>query len=196
MRRSIRNSDAKKTKNPAEHSFPWFKFWAARWLGSATVSGMTLAEQGIYVRILCAQHIYGALPRDPWKLSKLLGIRYEATTRWLQKHSGLTADAEGKSSEFVVPKMEKLQSTLKKSTPDRAGDEKRRDENTPYSPPSGDERRGIRKIVTGAWAKAGCRYSRTGMDSPCRLGNGPATASRTGAKTNEGGPVLQVSDAP
>jgi len=133
----------KKTKNPAEYSLPWFKFWAARWLGSATVSGMTLAEQGIYLRIVCAQHIYRALPRDPWKLSKLLGIRYEATTRWLQKYSGLTADAEGKSSEFVVPKMEELQSLLKKSTPDRAGDETRRDEISPYSPPPGDELAGI-----------------------------------------------------
>ena len=70
---------------------------------------------------------------------KLLGIRYEAATRWLHKYSALTADAEGKSSEFVVPKMEKLQSLLKKSTPDRAGDEKRQDEITPYSPPAGDE---------------------------------------------------------
>jgi hypothetical protein len=35
--------------------------------------------------------------------------------------------------------MEKLQSLLKKSTPDRAGDEMRQDEITPYSPPAGDE---------------------------------------------------------
>lgn len=133
---------AKKPKNPAEYSLPWFKFWANRWLGSETVSGMTLAEQGLYVRILCAQQVYGLLPRDPWKLSKLLGIRYEATTRWLQKYSALTADAEHTSSKFVVPKMQELQSTLKKSTPDRAGDEKRRDENSPYSPPAGDEQAG------------------------------------------------------
>jgi hypothetical protein len=128
-----------KVKNQAELSLPWFKFWATRWLGSATVSGMMLAEQGIFVRILCAQHIYGALPRDAWKLSKLLAIRYEAATRWLHKYSALTADAEGKSSEFVVPKMEILQSLRKKSTPDRAGDEKRQEEITPYSPPAGDE---------------------------------------------------------
>lgn len=103
---------------------------------------MTLPEQAIFVRVLCGQHVYRALPRDPWKLSKLLGIRYEATTRWLRKYSALTADAEGKSSQFVVPKMEKLQKTLKKSTPDRAGDETRQDENSPYSPPLGDEKSG------------------------------------------------------
>lgn len=131
---------AKKAKNPAELSLPWFKFWANRWLGSETVSGMTLAEQGVFLRILCAQHVYGPLPKDLWKLSKLLGIRYETTTRWLQRYSALTADAEHASSKFVVPKMEELQSTLKKSTPDRAGDETRRDENSPYSPPPGDER--------------------------------------------------------
>ena len=131
-----------KTKDPAEYSLPWFKFWANRWLGSETVSGMSLAEQGLFVRILCAQRVYGPLPRDPWKLAKLLGVRYEATTRWLQKYSGLTADAEQTSSKFVVPKMEKLQSTLKKSTPDRAGDEKRQDKNSPYSPPKGDEQAG------------------------------------------------------
>jgi hypothetical protein len=128
-----------KRSNPAEHSLPWFKFWAARWLGSATVSGMTLAEQGIFLRILCAQHIYGSLPRDAWKLSKLLGIRYEATTRWLHNYSTLTADADQSSSEFVVPKMAKLQLALKKSTCDRAGDEKRQDEISPYSPPAGEE---------------------------------------------------------
>jgi len=132
----------RKTKNPAEYSLPWFKFWANRWLGSETVSGMSLAEQGLYVRILCGQRVYGPLPRDPWKLSKLLGIRYEATTRWLQKYSALIADAEQAGTKFVVPKMEELQSTLKKSTPDCAGDEKRRDENSPYSPPAGDEQAG------------------------------------------------------
>ena len=127
-----------KGKNLAQYSMPWFKFWATRWLGSATVSGMTLAEQAVYIRVLCAQHMYGALPRDAWKLSKLLGVRYEATTRWLQKYSALTADTAHSSSEFVVPKMEKLQVTLKKSTPDRAGDEKRQDKISPYSPPAGE----------------------------------------------------------
>ena len=128
-----------RVKNPAEFSLPWFKFWSARWLGSATVRGMTLAEQGIFVRILCAQHIYRALPRDPWRLSKLLGIRYEAATRWLQKYSALVTDSKQSSGEFVVPKMQELQVTLKKSTPDRAGDETRQDEISPYSPPAGDE---------------------------------------------------------
>lgn len=128
-----------KTKPQAEHSLPWFKFWATRWLGSQTVSSMTLSEQGLFVRIMCAQHIYGALPRDPWKMAKLLGVRYEATTKWLQKYSSLTADTDRGSSQFVVPKMAKLQVTLKKSTADRAGDEKREDENTPYSPPTAGE---------------------------------------------------------
>lgn len=129
----------KNPTNSAELSLPWFKFWANRWLGSETVSGMSLAEQGLFVRILCAQRVYGPLPRDPWKLSKMLGTRVETTTRWLQKYSDLIADAEQTSSKFVVPKMEELQSTLKKSTPDRAVDEKRQDKNSPYSPPTGDE---------------------------------------------------------
>ena len=136
-----------KSKNTTELSLPWFKFWGSRWLSSETVSGMSLAEQGLFVRILCAQHVYGPLPRDPWKLAKLLGVRYEATTRWLQKYSALTADAEQTSTKFVVPKMEKLQSTLKKSTPDRAGDEKRREEITPYSPPGGDEQAASEKCA-------------------------------------------------
>ena len=140
---SIGGKMGAKTKDPAEYSLPWFKFWANRWLGSETVSGMSLAEQGLFVRILCAQRVYGPLPRDAWKLSKMLGIRYEATTRWLRKYSALTADSEQSSSKFVVPKMEELQSILKKSTPDRAGDEKRRDENSPYSPPQGDELAGM-----------------------------------------------------
>jgi hypothetical protein len=168
---------AKKTKNPAEFSLPWFKFWANRWLGSETVSGMSLAEQGLFVRILCAQRVYGPLPRDAWKLSKMLGIRYEATTRWLHKYSVLTADAEQSSTKFVVPKMEELQSILKKSTPDRAGDEKRQDENSPIVPQRGTSKPAW-KIVRCAWARGGSRCSRTGTASECRWGTGHATAWR------------------
>ena len=105
------------------------------------------------MRILCALRVYGALPRDPWKLSKVLGVRYEATTRWLRKYSALTADAEQTSSKFVVPKMQELQVTLKKSTPDRAGDEKRQDEISPYSPPAGEEGAGSPECKLCCWRR-------------------------------------------
>jgi len=66
---------------------------------------------------------------------------------------------------------------LKKSTPDRAVDEKRQDKISPYSPPPGDESAGM-ETVSCAWAKARCRCSRTGTVSACQWDTGPATAQR------------------
>jgi hypothetical protein len=122
---------------------PWYKFWANRWMSSPTVNGMTLNQQAIFVRVLCGIHMYGKLPRDPWQLHKLIGTPYKATALWMQSYFHLTVDvqsnrseseAEGKSkrTQFTVPKMEELQVLSKKSSADRAGDEKRSDQRRSY----------------------------------------------------------------
>jgi hypothetical protein len=109
---------------------PWFKMWAARWLGSPRVSSMTLSEQGIFVRMMCAQHIYGKLPRDPWSLSKLLGINFKSAVKWLRDHSELTVDSEQSqseltpesqqgNSEFLLKNFAELQGKLRKTTADQ-----------------------------------------------------------------------------
>lgn len=133
---------------------PWFKFWANRWMSSPTVSGMTLNQQAIFVRILCGIHMYGKLPRNPWQLHKLIGTPYKATALWMQSYFHLTVDVQSKCSEsevevkskctqFTVPKMEKLQELSKKSSADRAGDKRRSDKrrSDSYSAPDGAARK-------------------------------------------------------
>src|SRR5579863_1371897 len=120
-------------------NMPWFKFWAARWMSSATVNSMTAGEERVVVRILCGLSIYGKVPRDPWQLSRLLSTNYRTTSKWLLKYSHFTADCQSIDSEllvgcqstdsyFTVPKFFELQELKGKSTPDFAGDKKRRDE--------------------------------------------------------------------
>lgn len=129
---------------------PWYKFWANRWISSPTVNGMTLNQQAIFVRILCGIHMFGKLPRDPWRLHKLIGTPYKATALWMQSYFHLTVDVQSNNSEseaevkskctqFTVPKMEELQELSKKSSADRAGDQRRSDKrrSDSYSAPVG-----------------------------------------------------------
>lgn len=48
-------------------SRPWFRCWASDWLGSARVTELTAAQQGVYWRLLCSQWDIGSLPADPRK---------------------------------------------------------------------------------------------------------------------------------
>lgn len=44
-----------------KNKLPWFPFLASVWLCDARVMSMTLAEQGLYVRLLCVQWLEGGL---------------------------------------------------------------------------------------------------------------------------------------
>ena len=59
--------------------YPAFLFYPRDWLSSSSVSGMSLAEQGAYHRLLCYQWQDGSLPDDDVKLAKLLNI---PVNRW------------------------------------------------------------------------------------------------------------------
>jgi hypothetical protein len=108
-------------------ALPWFKFWANRWIGSSTVQRMPMTARGIYITLLAYQWMLGSLPRDPYLLGKLLGVDCRTAGKWLETYSDLTADLQEDSSYFTLPKLEELSVLLKKSTPDRAGEENRRD---------------------------------------------------------------------
>jgi hypothetical protein len=122
--------------------------------------------------ILAGVWQYGSLPTDPWKLSKLLNIRYEVTTRWLQEWSKLVVCVEHGCSEHVVavespcsqcvvPKLQNFAETLRKNG---ASPEQRRGEETkeerddadvdgqaaalPSSPPSSTGQTGEKQPVS------------------------------------------------
>jgi hypothetical protein len=56
----------------------WFKFYANVWLQDEDVALMSLAAQGLYVRLLALQWRDVTLNSDPVKLAKLAGIEAEA----------------------------------------------------------------------------------------------------------------------
>lgn len=66
------------------NTLPWFRFWANRWMGSDTVDSMSMAQQGIFVRVLCGLHIHGKLTRDVWKLANRLNIPYRPLLKWME----------------------------------------------------------------------------------------------------------------
>jgi len=70
-------------------TYPWFKFWSFRWMGSDTVGKMSLAHQAIYVRLMCGIHMYGSLSRDVWALGKRLGLPYRPLLSWMEAYGSL-----------------------------------------------------------------------------------------------------------
>jgi hypothetical protein len=78
-------------------TLPWFQFWSNRWMGSDTITRMSLAHQAIYLRMMCVIQTYGSLSRDPWVLSKKLDVRYDTLLTWMAKNinEGEVIHAEG-----------------------------------------------------------------------------------------------------
>lgn len=110
---------------------PWFKFWAVRWFNSETITKMSCSERGFFIQLIAACWIFGEVTRDPWRLSQLLHVRYETTTKWLHKWSHLVVDGESGCSYLVVPKLDELQVLMRKSGADMVGEERREEENRP-----------------------------------------------------------------
>lgn len=67
---------------------PWFPFFAGDWLASTDVMGMTLAQEGAYLRLLCVQWREGFIPDSPKALKSL--CKYPKGTKWesLWSHVG------------------------------------------------------------------------------------------------------------
>lgn len=64
---------------------PYFPFYPGEWLRSPTVLGMSLEEQGAYLRLLCVQWEDGYI--DPEDLSLLLGVPTDTIEEWFRKRS-------------------------------------------------------------------------------------------------------------
>lgn len=73
---------------------PYFPFYAADWLASGTVSAMSLAEQGAYIRLLCFSWREHGLPTDLEKVRKLTGLRGSAWgSLWKHAHVSFSESA-------------------------------------------------------------------------------------------------------
>ena len=77
-----------------EHMMPkteigaWFKFYPQDWLASATASGLSLAERGAYMTLLCVAWEHGGIPADTKRLAVMLGVsRQEFEELWGGLHA-------------------------------------------------------------------------------------------------------------
>lgn len=80
----------------------WLQFFHMRWMGSSTVSDMSLADQAIYLRLICLQEMYGSFPANLWQLSKLAGVDYTSIKRWYERHQLLTVYSQFTDSSPTV----------------------------------------------------------------------------------------------
>lgn len=78
----------------------WFPFYPVDWLGSLTVRGMTYAQKGMYLELLCHQwNEGGALPGDDEFLAKACGMAADhkdflaALSKFPRNADGLRANA-------------------------------------------------------------------------------------------------------
>ncbi len=61
----------------------WMKFYPADWLASVSASGLSLEEQGAYLRLLCTAWEHGSIPADPKRLAAIVGVsRQEFDGLW------------------------------------------------------------------------------------------------------------------
>lgn len=120
-------------KKMNQKNLPWFPFYTAAWLGSATVSKMTMTERGIYVTLMSMCWQYGSVQWDKKTLSKQLGIDPRTLGGFMEKYMNLTQTLHEGSMEVTLPKVQDFALTLAKNgsgemTEERRGDEKTRDE--------------------------------------------------------------------
>lgn len=68
----------------ARNSYDWFKFYFRDWLESERVQRMAIAAQGLYIRALALQGIYGSIPADLEDLSLAMRVKISAFSDWDQ----------------------------------------------------------------------------------------------------------------
>ena len=66
----------------ARNPYEWFKFYFRDWLESERVRSMSPAAQGLYIRALSLQAIYGSIPSDIEELSIALQVKLSNMTAW------------------------------------------------------------------------------------------------------------------
>lgn len=84
-------------------SLPYFPFYPGEWLRSPTVLGMSLYEQGAYLRLLCVQWEDGAI--DPEDVPLILGIDAEEAIEMLSRRPWKRAFPAGKDGMLRNPRL-------------------------------------------------------------------------------------------
>lgn len=120
-------------------NLPWFPFYTAAWLGSSTVTGMTMTERGIYSTLMAMCWQYGEIEWDATVLAKMLYIDRRTVVKWMDKYEHLTTTLQSGSRKRVLPKLQEFAETLgksegRKNTEERRGNEKDKGETTPALP--------------------------------------------------------------
>ncbi len=114
-----------KKMNPS--NLPWFPFYTAAWLGSTTVTGMTMTERGIYATLMAMCWQYGEIEWDATVLAKMLYIDRRTVVKWMEKYEHLTTTLQSSSTKRVLPKLQEFAETLGKSEVRQNTEERRID---------------------------------------------------------------------
>src|ERR1039458_10599715 len=114
-----------KKMNPS--NLPWFLFYTAAWLGSSTVTKMTMTERGIYATLIAMCWQYGEIEWDATILAKMLYIDRRTVVKWMEKYEQLTTPLQSGSTKRVLPKLQEFAETLGKNGGDPATEESRVD---------------------------------------------------------------------
>lgn len=69
----------------------WFPFYVTDWMTDEKVIGMTLAEQGAFLKLLCLQWIEGSVSSDVAKLERYLGTASQHSLAPASEHVDLVA---------------------------------------------------------------------------------------------------------
>lgn len=85
------------------------------WLTSNDVRNMTLAQQGLYLRMLCIQARDGSLPEDAYALSRLVGCDHRLIERFQSSFRHLTVKSLSDPGAITVPKLDFFWKKLRNS---------------------------------------------------------------------------------
>lgn len=105
-----------------------FDFYARDWLLSQRVTLMSLAQQGLYMRMLAASAMQGPLPADPRRLAQLAGVAWEEfAVLWTDPLRGCwVSDGASLTNARLEAEREKAaQRSAKKSEAGRKGNAER-----------------------------------------------------------------------
>ena len=84
-------------------SLPYFPFYPGEWLRSPTVLGMSLLEQGAYLRLLCVQWEDGYI--DPEDVPLILGLDDAAVIEMLSRRPWKRAFPRGEDGMLRNPRL-------------------------------------------------------------------------------------------
>lgn len=104
---------SKRKVNP--DNLPYFPFYAAAWIGSATVDKMTMAERGMYSTLLAYNWLLGDIPWDVKGIAKLLKVHRTVAEGFLKKFGRLAEEVRKGCGRYYLPDLLNFSETVGKS---------------------------------------------------------------------------------